>query len=299
MKRTYLTFPESFSFESTLSLIRRSEDDPANQIIDNCWYKVITLDNEKPLIATIKPGKCLLVEASTTNAKESKELKTKLAKLLGLDDPLPAQISTLNLAQKHEQAILSYLSAYLPSYTHLFEGIVQTVLGQQIAVSAANQARKNFVTTFGESVKVNNQTHYAYPTAKQFLSSKTDERFEQLLAMKLSRTKAKAIIESAEWLLSIDEGRLNLLDNEPLQTALTAIHGIGQWTSDWLLLKYFRRFEIIPAGDLAVRKAFTWWLNKPELLSKEAVMKLAKKYHPFGGLLAQRVLCAYQGHGKK
>lgn len=300
MKRAYITLPKQFNFKSTLPLIKRAEDDPSNQTIDGYWHKVVMLDDEKPLLTKIKSsGNRLCIEAPINNSKETQALKNLLSRLLGLDDPLADKINTLKLTQKREQIISPYLSAYLPSYTHLFEGIVQTVLGQQIAVSAANQARKTFVTAFGESVKVNNQAHYAYPTAKKFLTTKTDRRFRQLLDMKLSRTKAKAMIESAEWLLDVDEARLHSLNNEQLQAELTAIHGIGQWTSDWLLLKYFRRFEVIPAGDLAVRKAFTWWLNKPELLSKEAVMKLAKQYSPLGGLLTQRVLCAYQGQAKK
>ena len=84
------------------------------------------------------------------------------------------------------------------------------------------------------------------------------------------------------------------LRDQPLIEKLMIIHSARQWTCDWLLLKYFRRFATIPSGDLAVRKAFTWLLGKKEIMMVEELKKAEKKYAPLGGLLAQRVLLTYQ-----
>jgi len=75
---------------------------------------------------------------------------------------------------------------------------------------------------------------------------------------------------------------------------LSTLPGVGRLTSEWVLLRGLRRFEIVPAGDLAVRKAVAWALRSPEALTEQQVRDATSGWSPYGGLIAYRLLVAHR-----
>jgi len=80
---------------------------------------------------------------------------------------------------------------------------------------------------------------------------------ETLLTFGLSRPKARYANCLAEAIIegSLDLEGLPKMSDEEVQKQLTAVTGIGRWTSDIYLMFALGREDIWPSGDLAVAEA--------------------------------------------
>ena len=80
---------------------------------------------------------------------------------------------------------------------------------------------------------------------------------EALRAAGLSRAKAVYVRSLAEHVLdgSLPVGRLHELPDEEVSAALVAVKGLGQWTADMFLMFHLRRPDVLPVGDLGIRRA--------------------------------------------
>jgi DNA-3-methyladenine glycosylase II len=80
---------------------------------------------------------------------------------------------------------------------------------------------------------------------------------EQLRAAGLTHAKARTLRGLGESLLSgaLDLDALDDLDDDAAQARLTALLGIGPWSSQMFLLHELRRPDIFPAGDVVLRAA--------------------------------------------
>lgn len=280
-----LTAPKTFHFDQTIQMLQRGEIDPINIINEACWTRVFRFSDKIVLIKTIKNKK--ITSEILCGELDNKTHKILISESLGLDDPiLKNKVTKI----PNNEKIADVIGLAVPGYPDLFEAIVQIIMGQQVSVTAANKIRANFTNQFGGNVFYENKffKHFPYPLSILNLS------IESLRSVGLSQTKAKSILQVAK--AFVDDAKIQQLTcdtDKQIRQSLTQLHGVGDWTVDWLLLRGFRRFEIIPSTDLAVRKAFSWWLNKKVLMSAEAVKRYEKKLYPYGGVIAYRVLSAY------
>ncbi len=182
--------------------------------------------------------------------------------------------------------------AALPGYPTLFEALVHTVLGQQISATAANAHRAAFTRRFGRPFVFDGGTYWTFPSTGDVAG----ERLASLRRPGLSTAKAIAVRTLARAFErgTVSDAALEAMPAEAAIDTLTALPGIGRWTAEWVLLRALRRFDIVPAGDLAVRKAVTWLAGRAELFSEPEVRELAAPWTPYGGLIAFRLLLAHR-----
>jgi DNA-3-methyladenine glycosylase II len=212
------------------------------------------------------------------------------ARLFGLDNPAPRLFPRLSDAVP--RATLGLPAAALPGYPTLFEAIVHTVLGQQISAVAANVHRAAFTRRFGRPFVFHGTTYWTFPAPADVAA----ERLPSLRRPGLTAAKAFAVRSVARALENgaVSETALETMPPETAIGTLTALSGIGRWTAEWVLLRGLRRFDIVPAGDLALRKAVTWFARRTDLVSETEVRELAAAWRPYAGLLAFRLLLAHR-----
>src|SRR3712207_9520968 len=65
------------------------------------------------------------------------------------------------------------------------------------------------------------------------------------------------LFRSAEHVQSgeLELDRLSALPDEEVAAQLTAVKGLGQWTADMFLIFHLGRPDVLPVGDLGVRRA--------------------------------------------
>ncbi|MFJ2647341.1 DNA-3-methyladenine glycosylase family protein [Streptomyces sp. NPDC087420] len=80
---------------------------------------------------------------------------------------------------------------------------------------------------------------------------------ERLRACGLSHAKASYLLALSESRLGglIDVDGLDGLTDAEAVAALTAVRGLGRWTAEMFLLHQLRRSDVLPVGDVGIRRA--------------------------------------------
>ncbi|MSQ41598.1 MAG: DNA-3-methyladenine glycosylase 2 family protein [Dehalococcoidia bacterium] len=133
--------------------------------------------------------------------------------------------------------------------------LVRTILFQQLAGPAARAIQRRWLTLYGDGA--------ATPAPRAILAT-SDEQFR---SAGVSRQKAAYLRDLAAQVL---DGRLDLealgaAPDEAVTRALTVVHGLGEWSAHIFLLLELGRPDVLPAGDLGVRRGMqiVYGLAKP------------------------------------
>jgi DNA-3-methyladenine glycosylase II len=163
-------------------------------------------------------------------------------------------------------------------------GRVKMVVEQQVSVAAANAIWTRFETGLGEV------------TPEAVLARDIDD----LKTYGLSAPKARYAHAIAEAHLSgqVNFDRLCDLDDEAATAALVSIKGVGRWTAETYLMFTEGRFDMFPAGDVALQEALRVADGAPARLTEKALYARAEGWRPYGGVAAH-LLWAYYGGVKR
>lgn len=283
-EKILIQVPQHFSYSEALQTIQRSDKDSMN-IIRNGRLSRILLINEIPTLLEIeKDGH--FIKAAVLNRNFTQEERhivfSLISELFGLDDPL----LTAHFRETH---LNYYIGVH--GYFSLFEAVVQTIIGQLISTKVADTIRERFIQNFGESIIYNNNTYFLFPQPS--VVSKIN--LKEMQKIGLSKIKSQLIVGLAEEfsLNKLEKILRSLSNSQDIQKFLTKYRGIGRWTSDWISLRALRKFDVIPSGDLLVRKAFTWYLNSPSIVSCDKIDAFCKKWENYSGSFAYRVMFSY------
>jgi DNA-3-methyladenine glycosylase II len=99
----------------------------------------------------------------------------------------------------------------------------------------------------------------------------------------LSAGKTKSVRALAS---ACAEGRLRLpvppsWDDARVLEALTAVHGIGPWTAQMFLMFHLARPDVLPTGDLGLRKAAHRAYGLPLSAPAARLERLAERWRPW------------------
>jgi len=153
----------------------------------------------------------------------------------------------------------------LEPHTDYFEALAGAILGQQLSTKVARVIRDRFAA-LGKA---------GYPTPKE-VAGFSDEA---LRGIGLSGGKVKYVRDLAAHVL---DGRLDLahlpeLVNEEIITELTDVNGIGEWTAQMFLIFCLGRLDVLPTGDLGVRKGMMALYELDALPDVVAMERIAER----------------------
>lgn len=106
---------------------------------------------------------------------------------------------------------------------------------------------------------------------------------EALAGCGLSRQKIRYLRTLSNAITSklIHLEQLDQHENDVIAEILRPITGIGPWTIDMFLMFSLGRLNVLPLGDLALRKAISRHYNLPEKASLQDYQKVAEKWQPY------------------
>ena len=150
-----------------------------------------------------------------------------------------------------------------------YESLVEAIITQQLSGSAAKSISTRFralyTTRFPKPIDV-----LATPNSKL--------RKTGLSKMKVEYIKEiSKKIESKELRLQ----KLPKLSDEEVVIELTKIRGIGRWTAEMFLIFTLGRMDVLPIGDLGLKKGIKKLHSMQELPTDEEMEKIAKKWRPY------------------
>jgi len=148
-----------------------------------------------------------------------------------------------------------------------FGSLARAIVGQQIATGAAS-------AIFGRL-----QALIADRDPAVAIARASDP---ELRAVGLSAAKAASLRDLAARTL---DGRLDLekvgdLTDDEAHDQLTAVRGIGDWTADMFLLGQLGRPDVLPAGDLGIRRAVQVAYELDRVPNETEVRRLGEAWRP-------------------
>jgi DNA-3-methyladenine glycosylase II len=150
-----------------------------------------------------------------------------------------------------------------------YAALVRSIVGQQLSVKAAASIYARVEAMFGGHA----------PTPEQIVATDTDA----LRGAGLSRAKVLYLRSLAEHVLdgSLELDRLEQLRDDEVLAELEAIKGIGTWTAQMFLMFQLVRPDVLPVGDLGIRRAAERLYGLDDLPSPAELERIAEPWRPW------------------
>lgn len=150
--------------------------------------------------------------------------------------------------------------------SRIFTAILRSIISQQISTKAAAAIRGRFLALFPKSG----------PTPEALLAIPV----RKLRAIGLSKQKIEYMRDAAR---KFQDGTINprkfaRMSSEEIIEHLVQIKGVGVWTAHMLLIFTLRRPDILPTGDLGIRKGFQKVFRLKSLPNHAQMEELAREW---------------------
>jgi DNA-3-methyladenine glycosylase II len=156
-----------------------------------------------------------------------------------------------------------------PDADQHYGALVRSITGQQLSVLAARAIYGRLTDRFGGRA----------PTPAEILA---DDPEALRAAAGLSRAKVGFLRSLAEHVIS-GELKLELLDalpDEEVVAELVAVKGLGLWTAQMFLMFHLGRPDVLPVGDLGIRRAIERAYGLPGLPAPAEMEQIALPWRP-------------------
>ena len=150
-----------------------------------------------------------------------------------------------------------------------FHTLVWAIINQQLSVRAAQTIEKRLQARLHTEIFQPRHFHRVHA--------------HTLRSCGLSGAKIRYVREIARRLRAgeLDLQQLETLDDERVSALLMALPGVGQWTADMLLMFSLGRRDVLPVGDLALRKSIRRQHCLPRATGHEVYLELAEVWRPY------------------
>jgi DNA-3-methyladenine glycosylase II len=169
---------------------------------------------------------------------------------------------------------IDLVPAHRQGHDH-YTTLVRSITGQQLSVKAASTIYGRVVDLFGGHA----------PTPRQIL----DADPEALRAAGLSRAKVAYLRSLAEHVLdgSLELERFGELGDDEVMRELVAIKGVGEWTAHMFLMFQLGRPDVLPVGDLGIRRAVERLYGLDAIPGPAEVERIAEPWRPWRSLASR------------
>jgi len=150
---------------------------------------------------------------------------------------------------------------------------VRAIVGQQLSVLAARAIYGRLTARFSDRP----------PTPGEILE---DDPEELRAAAGLSRAKVGFLRSLAEHVLTgeLELERLDELPDDEVMAELTAVKGIGPWSAHMFLMFHLERPDVLPVGDLGIRRAIERAYGLDALPQAAEIEQIAAPWRPYRSL---------------
>ena len=189
---------------------------------------------------------------------------------------------TLNQSIKHlakDKKLKVLINQYaVPKFSpndNYFDALSKSIIYQQLSGKVAKIIYTRFLSLFQNSI----------PTPNQYLNIEIVD----LKDIGLSKQKINYINNVSNFFIK-DNNKLKFktYSDKEIRKKLIAIKGIGQWTIDMFMMFTLCKPNILPVGDLGIKKAFKKLYNLKELPSENFMEEMSLPWQPY-----RTIACCY------
>jgi DNA-3-methyladenine glycosylase II len=156
--------------------------------------------------------------------------------------------------------------------TEAYGALLRSIVGQQLSVKAARSIYDRLTAMFGDRT----------PTPAELLAADVDT----LRTAGLSRAKVLYLRSLAQ---HVEDGELHLdsltdMTDDQVIAELTAVKGLGTWTAHMFMIFHLRRPDVLPVGDLGIRRAVERHYGLEGIPDAETLERLGERWAPYRSL---------------
>ncbi len=157
--------------------------------------------------------------------------------------------------------------------TDHYGALLRSIVGQQLSTKAARAIFTRLTDRFGGRT----------PTPAEVLA---DDPEQLRAAAGLSRAKVGFLRSLAEHVVdgSLELESLDSLPDEEVIAELVAVRGLGLWSAHMFLMFHLRRPDVLPVGDLGIRRAVMLRYGLPQLPGPAELEAIAERWRPHRSL---------------
>jgi DNA-3-methyladenine glycosylase II len=178
------------------------------------------------------------------------------------------------LAQ-HDKLLAPVIKASGPCrikpHTDHYGELVGSIVGQQLSTKAAATIWQRVLGLFGGKM----------PTPEELIKIND----QKLRDAGLSWAKVRYVKDLAQHILDkrLDLVHISTMPNEQLIEQLTAVKGLGEWSAHMFMMFGLGRLDILPVGDLGIRKAIMRLYGLERMPDPASIVTIANdnKWHPY------------------
>jgi DNA-3-methyladenine glycosylase II len=150
-----------------------------------------------------------------------------------------------------------------------YGALLRAIVGQQLSTKAARTIYGRVTERYGGRT----------PTPEELIADDLDELRVQA---GLSRAKASYLRSLAEHVISgeLELERLDEMPDDEVAAELVAVKGLGQWTADMFLMFHLGRPDVLPVGDLGIRRAVERAYELPAMPNPAELTEIAEPWRP-------------------
>jgi DNA-3-methyladenine glycosylase II len=153
-----------------------------------------------------------------------------------------------------------------------YGALIRAIVGQQLSTKAARSIYERLIGLFGRRT----------PTPRELLGIDP----EDLRGVGLSRAKVAFLRDLAE---HVEDGELELerlaeRPDDEVEEQLGRVKGLGPWTIHMFLMFHLGRPDVLPVGDLGIRRAVQIEYGLEELPGPAELERIAEPWRPYRSL---------------
>lgn len=154
--------------------------------------------------------------------------------------------------------------------TNAVQSLARAIVGQQLSGKAAATIWGRFLALYPRG---------RFPTPAALIATPDDK----LRSVGLSGAKTAAVKDLARHVVErkLVPSRLPALTDQEVAALLLPVRGIGPWSVDMFLMFALARPDVLPVGDLGVRKGMQMHFGLRKLPEADRMVKLAEPWRPF------------------
>jgi DNA-3-methyladenine glycosylase II len=270
--------------------------------IRNCengvFWQVIQINDKRILVTVEAAGTVDKPEVSAElkadkkiTAEDKKKAEASVRALFTLDLDLNPFYKTVKDDEIMAELTRKLCGLKSPTTPTVFEALVDSIVEQQISLKVANKIQSRITKKFGDTLDLEGDIYYAYPTPQRlaFVSK------EELRECGLSFRKCEYIKGVS---MLITEGKLNLEKfrdyerSDQIIKELDEIRGIGVWTAELTMLRGLQKLEALPADDLGLRRIISRYYHDGKVIQSAEARQTAEKWGCWKGLAAYYLVVA-------
>ncbi|QJI44632.1 DNA-3-methyladenine glycosylase 2 family protein [Pseudomonas sp. ADAK2] len=276
--RLLLAYQPPYDWAAMLGFLSARAIAGMETVVDGVYSRSIGLNGLHGTFS-IKPADvdALEVTLDFPDSSAVPEIVARLRRMFDLEADLPSIHRKLEVDPLMARLIAERPGLRVPGAWDGLELAIRAVLGQQITVVAAIKLAGKLVAQYGEPLRSSlpGLTH-VFPEAAVLATA-------DLATLGMPKSRGRTLSGVAQALL--DDPWLFEPGREGGVARLLALHGIGDWTAQYIALRQLREMDGFPSGDVGLINALAALEGGP--VTARQLLQRAQVWRPFRGYAAQ------------